>query len=139
MADVMLQLGFYQFSLDDAAYQRLGRSTEYRWARQARIGTNDALQFTGLGPDTIDLEGVIYPYFRGGIGQLDDMRLQASLGVPMPLVAGTGRFLGVWCIERVTEGQTVFARQGVPQRMDFTMKLGRYDGGLRSLLRVPFR
>lgn len=136
MADVMLQLGLYQFSLNSAAYQRLSRSTEYRWARQARIGSNDALQFTGTGPETIDLEGVIYPHFRGGLGQLDEMRLQASLGIPLPLVSGTGRLLGVWCIESISEGQTVFARQGVPHRVDFSMKLARYDGGIRSLLRV---
>lgn len=43
MAEVMMQLGFLQFSLDNAAYQRLNRSTEYRWGRQPRIGSNDAL------------------------------------------------------------------------------------------------
>ena len=79
MAEVMMQLGFFQFSIDAATYQRLSRSTEYRWARQARIGTNDALQFTGYGPETIALEGVIYPHFRGGLKQVDKMRTQASI------------------------------------------------------------
>jgi phage protein U len=135
MVEVMMQLGLFQFSIDDATYQRLSRSTEYRWARQARIGTNDALQFTGYGPETIELEGVIYPHFRGGLKQVDRMRTQASLGLPLPLVSGIGKVLGYWVVEGITEGQEVFASQGVPHRQDFTMRIARYDGGLRSLLR----
>lgn len=136
MTGTMLQLGSYQFSIDNAAYQTLQRSTEYRWAAQERIGAADALQFTGFGSDTITLQGVIYPHFRGGLGQVDKMRLTASLGFPLPLVAGTGRVLGVWVIEGVREGQRTFATQGAPLRQDFTISIRRYDGGLRSLL--PF-
>jgi len=135
MAEVMLQLGFLQFSLDDAVYQRLNRSTEYRWARQPRIGSNDALQFTGYGPESIVIEGVIYPHFRGGLKQIDRMRTQASIGIPLPLVTGSGRVLGLWVVEAITEGQQVFAKRGIPRRQDFTMRMARYDGGLRSILR----
>lgn len=134
MAGVMLQLGRYQFQLDTAAYQSLTRSSEYRWARQPRIGSNDALQFTGYGPDTIELEGVIYPHFRGGLGQLDKLRRQAGLGFPLPLVSGLGKFMGVWVVESVGEGQRVFAPGGIPHRQDFNMRLGRYDGGFLSIL-----
>lgn len=134
MAEVMLQYGGYQFSIRSAAYQSLTRSSEYRWARQPRIGTNDALQFTGYGPDTIELEGMIYPHFRGGLSQLDRMRSQASIPVPMPLVSGLGKFLGVWVVEQITEGQRVFATSGVPHRQDFTIRLARYDGGFLSAL-----
>jgi Phage protein U len=136
MAEVMMQLGFFQFALDSATYQRLSRSTEYRWARQARIGVNDALQFTGYGPETIEIEGVIYPHFRGGLKQIDKMRSQANIGIPLPLVSGVGRVLGLWVVEAISEGQEVFASQGVPHRQDFTMRIARYDGGLRSLLQL---
>ncbi|MFY0309621.1 phage tail protein [Leisingera sp. D0M16] len=132
----MLQLGSYQFSIDNAAYQNLQRSTEYRWAAQERIGAADCLQFTGFGSDSITLQGVIYPHFRGGLGQVDKMRRTASLGFPLPLVAGTGQVLGVWVVEGVSEGQRTFAAQGAPLRQDFTISIRRYDGGLRSLL--PF-
>ena len=135
MTNQMLQLGAYQFSIDSAAYQSLTRTTEYRWGRQARIGTNDALQFTGLGPETIELEGVIYPEYKGGLGQLDKMRLQASIGIPLLLVSGVGKIMGLWVVEGVTEGQRVFRTKGVPARQEFTMRIARYDGGLRSLLR----
>ena len=135
MAEVMMQLGFLQFSLDTAAYQRLSRSTEYRWARQPRIGSNDAMQFTGYGPETIELEGVVYPHFKGGLKQVDRMRTQASIGIPLSLVSGAGRVLGLWVVEAISEGQEVFEKKGIPLRQNFTMRIARYDGGLRSILR----
>jgi len=136
MADVMMQLGGYQFSLDAAAYQELQRSAEYRWAAQPRIGAADALQFTGYGGDTIELRGVIYPEHRGGTGQLQRMRTQAGLGLPLPLISGGGLVFGLWAIEAVREGQRVFARGGAPRRQEFGLRLRRFDGGLRGLL--PF-
>ncbi|WP_342586085.1 phage tail protein [Leisingera sp. ANG-M1] len=64
------------------------------------------------------------------------MRRSASLGFPLPLMAGTGKVMGLWVIERVGEGQRTFAGNGAPLRQDFTISIRRYDGGLRSLL--PF-
>jgi phage protein U len=136
MAGVMLQLGFFQFKLDTAAYQRLSRSTDYKWVRVPRIGSTDAMQFTGYGADGIDLEGVVFPNFMGGFGQLDKLRRQASLGVPLPAVAGTGKFLGLWCVENVSEGQETFWRDGSPRRQDFNLRISKYGGGIRSIL--PF-
>ena len=133
MAEVMLQLGSYQFSINSAAYQTFTRTSEYRWARQPRIGSNDALQFTGYGPETIELAGMIYPHFKGGLGQLDRMRRQAAIAIPWPLVSGLGKFLGVWVVEQITENQTVFAPGGIPHRQDFTIRLARYDGGFLSI------
>lgn len=136
MGEVMMQLGFFQFAIDNATYQRLNRSTEYKWSRQARIGSNDALQFTGYGPETIELEGVIYPHFRGGLKQIDRMRTQANIGIPLPMVSGLGSVLGLWVVESISEGQEVFAARGIPHRQTFTMRTARYDGGLRSLLQI---
>lgn len=135
MADVMMQLGGFQFGINSAAYQRLTRSNEYRWARQSRIGAHDALQSTGYGPEAIDLEGVIYPEFRGGYGQLDRLRRRAGLGLPLLLVSGRGKVLGLWVLTAISEGQERFAKSGAPRRQDFSLRIERYDGGLRSLLR----
>lgn len=133
---VMMQLGLFQFSISTAAYQELRRSAEYRWAAQQRVGVSDALQFTGYGAETIDLRGVIYPSYRGGTGQVALMRTQASLGAPLPLVSAGGGILGLWVIEGVSEGQSVFRRHGEARRQEFDLRLRRYDGGLRAL--IPF-
>lgn len=136
MATVMMRLGIYKFSLDSAAYQELSRAAAYRWARQERIGTNDALQFTGLGPETVDLRGVVFPLFRGGLDQVSDMRLQASIGIPLPMIDGRGKVWGLWAIEQINERQSVFMDRGAPKKIEFDLRLSRYDGGLRALL--PF-
>lgn len=136
MSVPMLQLGAFQFSVSTAAYEELSRSSEYRWAAQQRVGSNDALQFTGFPAESLDLRGVIYPHFKGGLDQVTLMRAQASLGVPLPLLSMGGRVLGAWVIEAVREGQRIFERGGAPLRQEFSMRLKRYDGGLRSLL--PF-
>lgn len=134
MATVMMRLGLYKFGIDTAAYQELNRVAAYRWARQERIGTNDALQFTGLGPETVDLRGVVFPEFRGGLDQVAKMRLQASIGLPLPLIDGRGKVWGLWAVEQISERQSIFAAKGVPKRIEFDLRLARYDGGLRALL-----
>jgi phage protein U len=135
MSETMMLFGPYRFALDRAAYQTLERSSSYRWARQERIGSNDQLQYTGPGPETISLTGVVYPHFAGGLGQIDRMRVTAALGVPLPLISGSGKVLGFWCVEQIAEGQTYFERGGAPLRQEFTMDLVRYDGGLGAILR----
>lgn len=129
MADVMMQLGGYQFSVNTAAYQDLRRSSEYRWKNQERVGQLDALQYTGQGSDTITLSGVVFPGYKGGTGQLNAMRAQAGTGQPLLLVDGQGFIHGRWVIEKIDEQQAVFARAGVPRRQQFSLQLRKYDNG----------
>ncbi len=136
MAHVMMMLGPYRFSLDTSAYQSLTRTAAYLWPQQERIGAHPASEFAGLGPETMSLAGVIYPEFKGGLRQVDQMRLVAGLGVPMPMISGAGRVFGFWSITGVTEAHTVFAPGGAPLKIEFDMELQRYDGGLASLMRI---
>ncbi|MEQ8257551.1 MAG: phage tail protein [Roseovarius confluentis] len=136
MIEPMLQLGGFQFSISTAAYEELSRGAEYRWAAQQRVGAVDVLQFTGRAAETIELRGKIYPAYKGGLGQVEDMRAQAGRGKPLRLISGGGRLLGEWVIEAVREGQRVFAAGGIPLRQEFEMRLRQYDAGLRSNLSI---
>ena len=82
------------------------------------------------------MQGVVFPAVCGSTGEPDRMRLQASIGIPLPLISGTGRVLGLWCVEQITETQGAFVRDGAPSRQEFQLRMTRYDGGLRALL--PF-
>lgn len=124
---IMMILGTYQFKITTAAYQELSRVTEYRWQAQDVFGQLPALQYTGPGSDSITLDGYIFPEYAGGDRQLDIMRRLADEGQPQRLIAGTGRMLGRWVIEKIQEKQTVFAREGQPKRQDFTLQIRRYD------------
>lgn len=125
-ASVMLQLGSFQFGINTAAYQTLQRSNEWRWPSQDRFGKGPVLQHVGQGAETITLPGVVYPEWRGGLGQMDALRALAAEGKPQTMIDGTGNVLGRWVIERVEEKQAVFADAGVPRKQEFTVQLRRY-------------
>lgn len=129
MRSYMARLGDFQFSLDTAPFQDYQRSSGYRWEEKPRIGRESALQFTGLESETITLTGVIYPHFRGGLGQMEAMRQQAGQGVPLPFIYSSefvGQYMGRWCIRSIDEGRTVFFEDGKPRRIDFRVTLSKY-------------
>lgn len=122
----MMALGDYRFSIDTAAYTQLERSTAWRWAAVERVGARPAQQFIGPGEDTITLDGSIYPYYKGGLGQVSAMRAAAAKGEPLLMLDGTGRVWGLYCITEVRETQTVFFSGGQPRKIDFTISLTAY-------------
>ena len=122
----LIKLGGYTFSIDSAAYQTLSRTTEYRWRAQPRVGRLPAHQFIGPGEETLSLEGVIYPHFKGGLGQLDAMRAEAGKGEPLMLVDGTGRIWQQWVISGVEETHKILFEDGTPRQMEFRLQLSRY-------------
>ena len=123
---MMLALGPYRFSLNTSAYQSLKRSSEYRWPSTPRIGKEPLLQAIGPGCDHIDLDGVIYPHFRGGLGQINAMRDSAQRQEPLMLINGQGNVLGRFVITQIEESQNTFLADGTPRKIEFRMSLERY-------------
>lgn len=126
MTAIMMGLGGYFFSVDTASYQTLERATDYRWASQDRLGRGPAHQFVGQGDDTITLAGVIYPHYKGGLGQVDAMRAEAAKGQPLDLVDGFGKVWGVWVIRSVRDRRSQFLGNGAPMRIEFQVELAAY-------------
>lgn len=133
MPQPMMKLGDFVFSLNTAAYQSMSRTSKYNWAEQARIGRNPALQYTGISADTLSLPGIIYPTFRGGLGQVEAMRAEANAGKPLLLIDLYGlrddsrNILGYWCITTVKEKSSEYLAGGIPQKIEFTLEL-KYFG-----------
>ena len=130
--NMMMILGVYRFALSTAAYQSLKRQSEYRWQELNRLGANPALQFTGFGVETIDLEGVIYPHFKGGLRQVTLMRAEAGIGKPLMLISGNGSAFGRWCIAKISENQSIFMKDGAPLKIEFSLSLKRYGEDAKS-------
>ncbi|WP_353621763.1 phage tail protein [Grimontia kaedaensis] len=124
---MMMMLGRYRFSVDTAAYEMASRDTGYRWKKHERLGVLPSLQFVGPGDDTLTLEGVLYPHYRGGLGQLTAMRREADKGEPLMLVEGSGYVLGRWVIERISETQRTFARDGTASKIRFVLSLRKEE------------
>lgn len=127
MSFVMMQLGSFQFALDTAVYQELNRSSAWRWAEHETFGTAPISQYVGQGKESITLSGVIFPEFRGGFGQLENLRALADQGLPQTLVSGEGVILGQWCIEQIDETQATLDIFGRPRKQDFNIQLKRFS------------
>jgi phage protein U len=129
----LARLGGFTFAIDTAAFHSLQRASDYRWQAHNRIGRQPALQFTGPGRDTIQLAGVIYPHFAGGMGQVGQMRSLAGQGVPLPLIysfESLGQYCGLWCILGIDEVRTTFMEGGLPKRIDFRLEIEAYGEDL---------
>jgi len=125
---VMMAWGPYPFALATAAWQTLRRSTEWRWPGQPLLGAPPARQFTGRGDDQITLEGTIHPHFRGGLRQVQAMRLLADRGEPQVLVDGRGNYYGRYVCARLEEVATAPMGDGAPRQQDFRMVLEAAGG-----------
>lgn len=123
---IMWMLGPFMFSRDTAAPQKLQRIAEFRWAEHQRYGKEPTLQFTGPGADTIKMDGIIYPHYKGGFSQMALMREMGKLGLPMILVEGRGIVYGKWVIQRVEETGSNMTEIGTPRKIDFIIDLRHY-------------
>lgn len=142
MAGYLARLGAFTFGIDTAAFQDLQRVSTYRWEAKNRIGRKPAHQNVGAGADTIRLSGVIFPHYRGGLGQIGAMRAQAETGEPLDLVyafEAVGQYCGRWCIASIEETRTVFFADGAPRKIEFSLELVEYgdDAGAAGASVLP--
>jgi len=119
----------FEFDISTAAYDELSRSASYQWSEQKRIGTTPYLQFTGKESETISLKGVVFPAYKGGLGQLKSLRAAADKAIPYTTVDYSGRSLGRWVIISVKETQSGFLPTGEPRKQTFNLDLKYYDDG----------
>lgn len=134
-----MQLGDFKFAIGDVAPQTIGRSTEYRWAWVDLMNALAAGQFTGVGQDTLALEGVVYPefvssFFNGSFNAdpLQRLRDLAATGEPQALVSGGGTGgvnLGRWVITNIGETKGPFFAGGIARKVTFTLSLRKFDDG----------
>jgi phage protein U len=61
---------------------------------------------------------------------LQRLRAMADKGSAYALVNGAGENFGAWVIESMDETGTLFVREGVPRRVEFTINLARVDDAL---------
>ena len=83
-------------------------------------------QYLEIGKDEVSLNGMIYPEYRGELGQLDRMCEEAEAGAPLLMTDSTGRMWGRWVIQRVEEAQRFFSVSGTPRKVEFRLQLSLY-------------
>nr|BDD44092.1 tail assembly protein [Kangiellaceae bacterium] len=133
-------LGHYRFCISNASYQTLKRQTHYDWQAVHRLGIEPAMQYTSKGAETIELEGVVYPEYQGGLSQVTFMRSEAGTGKPLLLIAGNGFTFGRWCITSINETHSTFLSDGTPRKIEFSLRLKAYGedkaSGLQGIIQT---
>lgn len=119
---MMMIFGSFIFSIPTATYQQLQRKTSWRYGSNNRVGDMPAYQFLGRGDDTITIEGSIVPEFGSQLS-LTALRTMGDVGKSYALIAGTGKVLGLYKLDDMSETQTYFFKDGAPRKVDFTLTL----------------
>lgn len=124
---MMMCLGMFVFGLQTIAYQTLQRRTEWRHAKNSRVGARPAMQYLGPGDDTITLSGWVAPEFTGSAASVALVRRMAATGAAYLLLAGTGDVLGAFKVTSIEETQTLFYADGSARRIEFSITLECVD------------
>lgn len=127
MAMHLMALGMFLFELPTLAYDELQRKTDWQHARSPRIGARDAVQYVGVGMETISLTGAVYAEIANGVVSLDDLRAMADEGEALPLVGGDGTVFGTFVIVAIDERHAYLMEDGRARRIDFAIDLLRVD------------
>lgn len=123
----------YHFNLDTAAFDELTRKTAFRWAGQERLTREIAQQAVGQGEDRLTIKGAIFPLFRGGIGQLNELRSIGRRLQPLTLTTGYGEVLGTWCLLSVGEEQGALLAGGIPRKQGFNLEFVAYGNDMQNV------
>ena len=126
----MLSFGGVTFEVPGSSYDRVVRRAAWRWPSQDRIARRPAYQFTGPGPETIDLEGAIFPSYAGGALPAA-LRTIGATGTPHQLVSARETF-GPFVLTGVEETWSRFYADGGPRRIEWRLSLTRYGDDLPS-------
>jgi len=120
------------FNIDTVPFESATRTSPLTWKEQARLGRRGALQYVGVGAETLTLKAVVVPGLSRVSGQRvrrdnpDTLREIALRGKPVSLVNGYGDSLGTWCLNKVTETQSLLFANGEPRQQALDLEFTRY-------------
>lgn len=129
----LLALGPHQFEIIGLNYQSLQRETKAHWASIERFGGYAARQFTGLGPDSTTISGLLFPDELGGWNEYEAIRATQAQGRAVMMVGfganASGRVFGRVVIESISDTQDHINRRGIGRQMQFSINVAPYIGG----------
>lgn len=118
-------LGLFVFNLHTAPFSQRQRTTSWRHARSAPIGSRNSSQYIGPGEDVITLTGSIAPDVAGNLFALEALRIMGDTGEPYMLVLGNGQIVGVFEIDNIDETSENLHQNGTARLTGFSITLTR--------------
>lgn len=125
---MLMCLGQFPFTTDTLTFTEIQRQRSWQYTDNAVAKGRKKRQFIGSGDDIITLPGLIY--HEHGFGNrfaLDELAAMADTGQGFVLVDGSGYLYGVYTIDSIDETKQVLLFNGVPRKVDFSIKLSRID------------
>jgi phage protein U len=137
MAETMMALGSFRFSVCTAEYQSLATSMAWRWAKKDRYQRKPGKQFHGPDSTTKTLDITVCPDSRDELLALERLRELGDAGKPLRMVAGSavvvsgaltqsGADMGLWVIESLSVTDDNFMRDGTPLLRKGTLVISEY-------------
>lgn len=137
MAETMMALGDFRFSVATTEYQALSTSMSWRWAKKDRYGRKPGKQYHGPESTTKTLGITIYPESRADVVLFDRLRAMGDAGKPLRLVGGgtalvggvlkqSGADLGLWVIDSLSVADEAFMRDGTPLVRKGSLAISEY-------------
>ena len=125
---MILSLGQFVFSVDTLTFNELQRSRSWSFASNDIAQGRPQYQFTGVGEETISIPFLIYQEHGFGNRQsVDDLAEMADTGAGYVLIDGSGYIYGVFAIDSIDDNRSFLTINGVPRKVDGTLKLTRVD------------
>lgn len=125
---MLMSLGQFLFKTSTLAFQEIQRQRAWNYADNAIAFGRAKKQFMGAGEDTVTLPGLIYEeYGFGSRFALDEVASMADTGQGFVLMDGSGYLYGVYVINSIDETKSILLDNGVPRKVDYTLKLSRTD------------
>lgn len=129
----VLAIGPHMFACLPLSLQKITETTKANWPAIARFGVAPARQFTGLGEDEFEVEGLMFHDEWGGMGDYLALKATQRIGIPVPLIgwgaaAGYALVFGDVVVLDVGATHEHIGFAGVGRKMTFTVKLGAFGG-----------
>lgn len=124
---MMMCYGLFVFSLKSVPFQKMTEIKKWDHPKNARVNARPAYQFTGIGEETLTLEGALYPEITGGRLSLALLERMNDQGYAWPLIEGTGIPYGFYITTELTRTKTEFFSDGSPRKIDFILSLAKVD------------
>lgn len=131
---MLLLVGPLGFQVTGPHFDKLRHSYDFIWPKHDRFASPPAYQFTGAGPEAVDIEGTVYPEYFPGLERLRQLAGRASQ--PQVVVSGSGDVFGLWIVLGLDTRQSYFDRDGNPRKVDFRIEMEKYQGQRGGLGRL---
>ena len=125
---MLMSLGQFIFNTSSLAFKEIQRQRSWNYADNNVAFGRAKKQFMGSGQDSVSLPGLIYEeYGFGSRFALDELASMADTGQGFVLMDGSGYLYGFYVIDNIDETKSFLVDNGVPRKVDYTLKLSRAD------------